>query len=85
VRAAVTSLLDEFSKSFGKAPLADSSPQARETRRRTLLYELNNSGGYFSLKERLKKAVVRIVRESFHRTDESQLPAGAETDRFYAE
>jgi hypothetical protein len=47
--------------------------------------QLNNSGGYFSVKERLKKAVVRIVRESFHRTDEAQLPQSAETDRFYAE
>jgi cytochrome c-type biogenesis protein CcmH/NrfG len=85
VRAAVASLLDEFARLFGAEPLGDDSAGAREARRRALLYQLNNSGGYFAIKERLKKAVVRIVRESFHRTDESQLPPGAESDRFYSE
>lgn len=85
VRAAVQSLLDEFAQLFGKAPLEDDSAEARETRRRQLLYELNNSGVYFGLKERLKKAVVRIVRESFHRTEEEELQPSAQTDRFYSE
>eukprot|EP01028_Stygiella_incarcerata_P009713 TRINITY_DN464_c0_g2_i1.p1 TRINITY_DN464_c0_g2~~TRINITY_DN464_c0_g2_i1.p1 ORF type:complete len:1249 (+),score=475.56 TRINITY_DN464_c0_g2_i1:140-3886(+) len=34
-----------------------------EERRRLLMFELNNHGKFFEMKERLKRAVVRIVRE----------------------
>lgn len=85
VKAAVKELLAQFADAFGAAPLEDGSAEAREARRRELLYALNNSGAYFALKERLKKAVVRIVRESFGKTDEAQLPPGGQTDRFHAD
>lgn len=40
---------------------------SREERRRALLAALNTSGIYTALKERLKRTVVRVVRERFHK------------------
>ncbi len=37
----------------------------KEERRKKLVFELNNSGDYFVIKEKLKKSIVRIVKEKF--------------------
>lgn len=37
----------------------------KEERRRRMTFELNDSGDYFVIKEKLKKSIVRIVKEKF--------------------
>lgn len=39
-----------------------------DMRRRALLQHLNEGGHYHAMKEKLKRSVVRIVRERFHKT-----------------
>jgi tetratricopeptide (TPR) repeat protein len=56
------SLLDEY------ASLNVSNGSSATEVRQQFLFELNSSGKYFAFKEKLKKSVVRIVKERFHKT-----------------
>lgn len=60
----VESLAAEWSALFPhtKPDTADGE-EAKDTRRRELLYQLNSSGQYFVFKEKLKRSVVRLARE----------------------
>lgn len=48
-----------------------------DQRRRALLAALNDSGVYVALKDRLRRSIVRVVRERFHRKDALGPVAGA--------
>lgn len=63
-------VLDQFRQQFKEELTSDEvpNPTIMEDRKRKLLYELNNSGKYFTYKERLKHAVVKIVREKYLKT-----------------
>lgn len=52
----------------GKVDDADAAAKSREARRRLLLQRLNRGGKYHDFKERIKRSVVRIVRERFNRS-----------------
>lgn len=64
VKDIVESLAAEWSALFAhtQADPADGE-EAKDTRRRELLYQLNSSGQYFVFKEKLKRSVVRLARE----------------------
>jgi hypothetical protein len=40
--------------------------EAFEERKKEFLYEINTSGKYHIMKEKMKKTIVRIVKEHFH-------------------
>ena len=42
-----------------------------EDMKKEFFYEINTSGKYHILKEKMKKSIVRIVKEHFERTDNS--------------
>lgn len=86
IRHVVASLVDEFAKQFGSEAQDDQRPEARDERRRAFLFALNNDGTYFNYKERLKRNVVRVVREHFAKQHAEDLPEdAAERDRFHSE
>lgn len=61
----VEELAAEWSALFPEVPPdTDDGSEAKETRRRELLHQLDASGKFFAFKERLKRAVVRLARES---------------------
>lgn len=41
--------------------------ESYEERKKEFLYEINKSGKYHILKERMKKTIVRIVKEHFQK------------------
>jgi hypothetical protein len=43
--------------------------EAFEERKKEFLYEINTSGKYHIMKEKMKKTIVRIVKEHFHKQD----------------
>jgi hypothetical protein len=61
VTRAATSLAEEFASMFTGVP-ADTEPNASSTRRKKLVFELNRSGKYHDMKERLKDAAGLIVK-----------------------
>lgn len=56
-----------------------------EERKKEFLYEINKSGKYHILKERMKKTIVRIVKEHFGKTGHVKGLHKDERDRFYSE
>mmetsp|Transcript_23205 Transcript_23205/g.17631 ORF Transcript_23205/g.17631 Transcript_23205/m.17631 type:complete len:159 (+) Transcript_23205:1168-1644(+) len=58
---------------------------AFEERKKEFLYEINTSGKYHVLKEKLKKTIVRIVKEHFHKTGSIRGLYKDERDHFYSE
>ncbi|XP_018650257.1 putative o-linked n-acetylglucosamine transferase, ogt [Schistosoma mansoni] len=73
-------LLMEFKVMFSDLIQTDQLPvdhECAEQMKHELYYSLNSSGKYFAFKERLKFAVIKIVREKFFRTkpftDQEQL------------
>ncbi|CAH8509985.1 unnamed protein product [Schistosoma haematobium] len=73
-------LLMEFKVMFSNLIQTDQLPvdhECAEQMKHELYYSLNTSGKYFAFKERLKFAVIKIVREKFFRTkpftDQEQL------------
>ncbi|CAH8499314.1 unnamed protein product [Schistosoma intercalatum] len=73
-------LLMEFKVMFSDLIQTDQLPvdhECAEQMKHELYYSLNTSGKYFAFKERLKFAVIKIVREKFFRTkpftDQEQL------------
>ncbi|CAH8483524.1 unnamed protein product [Schistosoma turkestanicum] len=64
-------LLMEFKVMFADLIQSDQLPvdhECAEQMKHELYYSLNSSGKYFAFKERLKFAVIKIVREKFFRT-----------------
>ena len=62
VKAAVATLADEYVSLFG-----DAKPSGGDTesRRKKLIFELNRSGQYAALKERLKAVVLDVVKAQY--------------------
>jgi hypothetical protein len=56
-----------------------------EERKKEFLYEINQSGKYHILKEKMKKTVVRIVREHFGKTEAIKGLHKDERDHFYSD
>lgn len=65
------SLAKEYKGMFGSEALEIPEGAVRQEevaeRHRKLVFELNRSGKYLEMKERLKKSVVAIVKEKFRR------------------
>ena len=56
-----------------------------EERKKEFLYEINKSGKYHILKERMKKTIVRIVKEHFGKKGSVKGLQKNDQDRFYSE
>jgi hypothetical protein len=59
--------------------------QAYEERKKEFLYELNTKGKYHILKEKMKKTIVRIVREHFQKSGTLKGLKRDSRDQFYSE
>ena len=70
----VDALLNQLLDEYGAVAESKGSGSATELRQQ-FLFELNSSGKYFTFKEKLKKSVVRIVKERFHKT-----PSGTQAE-----
>lgn len=57
-----------------------------EERKKEFLYDINTSGKYHIMKEKMKKTIVRIVKEHFHKSDEGGVKGiyKDERDHFYS-
>ena len=56
-----------------------------EERKKEFLYEINQTGKYHILKEKMKKTIVRIVKEHFGKTGSVKGLHKDERDNFYSE
>eukprot|EP00830_Metopus_es_P014783 TRINITY_DN4053_c0_g2_i1.p1 TRINITY_DN4053_c0_g2~~TRINITY_DN4053_c0_g2_i1.p1 ORF type:complete len:1046 (-),score=328.50 TRINITY_DN4053_c0_g2_i1:39-3137(-) len=65
--------------------LGDKLEKMRLKRKEGFLKELNQSGLYFMLKEKLKKAVARIAKEKYRKIALSKELSKEEKDKFYSE
>ena len=70
----VDGLLNQLLDEYGAVASSKGTASATELRQQ-FLFELNSSGKYFTFKEKLKKSVVRIVKERFHKT-----PSGTQAE-----
>jgi hypothetical protein len=59
--------------------------EAFEERKKEFLYEINTSGKYHILKEKLKKTIVRIVKEHFKKAGSIRGLYKDDRDHFYSE
>lgn len=64
---------------------AQEQQDAYEERKKEFLYEINKSGKYHILKERMKKTIVRIVKEHFGKKGSTKGLHKDDQDRFYSE
>jgi len=68
ITSLVESLVADWSSTFPELDLSQPTTDAeREERRKALLFKLNSEGKYWTYKERLKRCVVRIVKETMNR------------------
>ena len=58
---------------------------AYEERKKEFLYEINTKGKYHILKEKMKKTIVRIVREHFQKSGTLKGLKKDYRDQFYSE
>lgn len=58
---------------------------AYEERKKEFLYEINTKGKYHILKEKMKKTIVRIVREHFGKNEQIKGLKKDQRDQFYSE
>ena len=65
VTLAATTLAEEYASMFSGAPEDTDEPNGPSTRRKKLVFELNRSGKYHDMKERLKDAASLIVKSRF--------------------
>lgn len=58
-----------------------------EERKKEFLYEINTSGKYHIMKEKMKKTIVRIVKEHFHKQEKEGIKGiyKNERDHFYSQ
>ena len=61
------------------------SQERYEERKKEFLYEINQTGKYHILKEKMKKTVVRIVREHFGKSEAIKGLNKDERDHFYSD
>jgi len=81
LKIAIEALAKEFLKFKGDAKTNEISPKNKED----FIEELNKSGKYFVLKEKLKKAAVRIAKEKYGKKIESLKGLTKdERDQFYS-
>ena len=80
ISSVVATIADEITRLFGSRP-SSNNDSSREERRRQLLYQLNTGGKYHDFRQRLKRAVSRLVKERF--PSKSALTNGSlEHDKF---
>ena len=92
---AVESLAKEYYQLFsseleqeavGSGQKSDKEVQEQfEERKKEFLYEINTSGKYHVLKEKLKKTIVRIVKEHFKKAGSIKGLYKDERDHFYSQ
>lgn len=93
VAIAVKALTREYYQMFqgdleaqSKIPMSQKETNhAYEERKKEFLYEINTKGKYHILKEKMKKTIVRIVREHFHKSGALKGLKKDERDQFYSE
>lgn len=94
VTLAVESMAKEFYNQFKKQYIDISSKKLTEAEeiakfdecKKEFFYEINTQGKYHILKEKMKKSIVRIVKEHFARTDQSIKGITRDArDHFYSE
>jgi len=69
VKSVVANLADEYSSMFPGSAGAMAS-LGDDIKRKQFVFELNRSGSYYHLKEKLKEAVVQVVREFFSKVSD---------------
>lgn len=86
VRSIVDSMVGEWSSLFPDLDLsaAATDDASKDDRRRALLYALNSSGKYWMFKERLKRSVVRLTKDTMSRPTSEPLDSRA-MELFYNE
>ncbi|OQR90261.1 hypothetical protein ACHHYP_18017 [Achlya hypogyna] len=77
VRKIIAILMKEYDKLFSLPEESDEYALSKEDRRHKLLFHLNANGIYFEFKEKLKKALVFVIREKFP-SIVAQFPSHAE-------
>jgi hypothetical protein len=93
VAIAVKALTREYYQMFqqdletqAKIPMSQKETnQAYDERKKEFLYEINTRGKYHILKEKMKKTIVRIVREHFQMTGTLKGLKKDSRDQFYSE
>ena len=87
LRLAVESILKEYYTMFREELDVEAvqafAQEKFEYRKEKFLYDFNTSGKYHILKEKLKKTIVRIVRETFKRKTTFKGLFRSEEDQFY--
>ena len=79
----VESMVGEWSALFPDVDASSATDEAsKDDRRRALLYALNTSGKYWMFKEKLKRSVVRLVKDTMSRPTNEPLDSRA-SDLFY--
>ena len=64
---------------------AQETAEAYEERKKEFLYEINQSGKYHILKEKMKKTIVRIVKETYQKHGSIKGLSKNSQDHFYSE
>ena len=93
ITLAVESLAKEYYNMFQNDLETEAKGQKSETevtesfeeRKKEFLYEINTSGKYHILKEKMKKTIVRIVKEYFKKTGSIKGLYKDENDHFYSQ
>ena len=80
VASIVESMVGEWAALFPEIDASSASDEAsKDDRRRALLYALNTSGKYWMFKEKLKRSVVRLVKDTMSRPTAEPLDSNAST------
>ena len=69
-RAEVTKSAAVLSKEYAAMFTEPKDADSKATRRKSLVFELNRSGKYHAMRERLKSAASAIIAERFHKGGE---------------
>lgn len=90
VTLAVESLAKEYYALFQAELEQEQRERARtedkfEERKKEFLYEINTSGKYHVMKEKMKKTIVRIVKEHFHKAGTLKGIYKDDRDHFYSQ
>lgn len=89
VTLAVESLAKEYYALFQQELESEQRERPKvdkfEERKKEFLYEINTSGKYHVMKEKMKKTIVRIVKEHFHKTGPLKGIYRDDRDHFYSQ
>jgi hypothetical protein len=75
----------DLEKQFSETMSNMQAIEKYEERKKEFLYEINQTGKYHILKEKMKKTVVRIVKEHFGKTEAIKGLKKDERDHFYSD